>query len=76
MNSIEAKLEQLGLPLPTPPAAVGSYVPVVRTGSLVVTSGQLPFVGKELAFVGIRRRGVPLASRLAVQGAVLLLGKV
>ena len=52
MHEIEARLEQIGLPLPHPPAAVGSYVPVVRTGSLVVTSGQLPFIGKELAFVG------------------------
>ncbi|MFQ5733695.1 MAG: RidA family protein, partial [Planctomycetaceae bacterium] len=31
---------------------VGFYVPVLRTGNLVVTSGQLPFVGKELVFTG------------------------
>ncbi|MBS0262294.1 MAG: RidA family protein [Planctomycetes bacterium] len=52
MSTIEAKLESLGLPLPTPPAAVGAYIPVMRTGNLVVTSGQLPFIGKHLAFVG------------------------
>lgn len=50
--SIEAKLKELGYELPKPPAAVGSYVPFVRTGNLVVISGQLPFVGKELAFKG------------------------
>jgi enamine deaminase RidA (YjgF/YER057c/UK114 family) len=52
MSTIEAKLQEIGLPLPAAPAAVGSYVPVVRSGYLVITSGQLPFVGKQLAFVG------------------------
>ena len=52
MSLIEAKLEQLGLPLPVAPPPVGSYVPVIRTGNLVVTSGQLPFVGKQIAFEG------------------------
>ena len=49
---IEARLRQLGHELPATPAAVGSYVPVVKFGDLVVTSGQLPFVGKELTFQG------------------------
>jgi len=53
MNStIEEKLQKLGYELPTPPQAVGSYVPALRTGNLVVTSGQLPFIGKELMFTG------------------------
>jgi enamine deaminase RidA (YjgF/YER057c/UK114 family) len=53
MNTeIESKLAALGLELPTAPAAVGFYVPVVRTGNLVITSGQLPFVGKQIAFEG------------------------
>lgn len=52
MSAIESKLETLGLPLPVAPAPVGAYVPVVRTGNLVVTSGQLPVVGKQLAFEG------------------------
>lgn len=52
MSTIEAKLQELGLPLPQAPAPVGAYLSVVRTGNLVVTSGQLPFVGKEIAFVG------------------------
>lgn len=49
---IEARLEELGHRLPTPPEAVGSYVPVIQTGNLVVTSGQLPFVGKQIVFTG------------------------
>lgn len=49
---IEEKLRKLGWELPSPPAAVGFYVPVLRTGNLVVTSGQLPFVAKEITFAG------------------------
>lgn len=52
MSTIESKLAALGLELPAAPPPVGSYVPVLQTGSLVVTSGQLPFVGKELVFTG------------------------
>jgi enamine deaminase RidA (YjgF/YER057c/UK114 family) len=42
----------LGIELPPPPKAVGAYVPVIRTGNLVVTSGQLPWVGDRLLFAG------------------------
>ena len=53
MNSpVEARLTELGWALPAAPAPVGYYVPVIRTGNLVITSGQLPFVGKEMAFTG------------------------
>lgn len=52
MSTIEQRIEQLGQQLPAAPPAVGSYVPVLRTGNLVVTSGQLPFVGKEIVFAG------------------------
>ena len=51
-QTIEQRIEQLGHQLPVAPPAVGSYLPVLRTGNLVVTSGQLPFVGKELVFTG------------------------
>lgn len=51
-TAIAERLQQLGIQLPSPPAAVGSYVPVVRFGNVVVTSGQLPFIGKELVFQG------------------------
>ena len=52
MSTIEEKLKELGLPLPTAPPPVGAYVPVLRTGNLVITSGQLPFLGKQVAFEG------------------------
>ena len=52
MSSIEARLKAHGHEVPAAPAAVGNYVPAVRTGTLVVTSGQLPTVGKEVVFHG------------------------
>lgn len=48
----EARLAELGLTLPvvTPPLA--AYVPAVRTGGYVYTSGQLPFVDGTLMVTG------------------------
>lgn len=51
-QTVEEKLIEQGYQLPAPPEAVGSYVPALRTGNLVVTSGQLPFIGKEIVFSG------------------------
>jgi enamine deaminase RidA (YjgF/YER057c/UK114 family) len=48
----EAQLQRLGLTLPSAPAGVGAYVPWVRTGDLVFTSGQLPWRDGKLAHVG------------------------
>src|SRR3712207_3688181 len=41
MNAIETKLQELGITLPAPAAPVANYVHFVRTGHLVVISGQL-----------------------------------
>jgi enamine deaminase RidA (YjgF/YER057c/UK114 family) len=41
MGEVETKLQQLGVTLPTPAAPVATYVAFVRTGNLVVISGQL-----------------------------------
>jgi enamine deaminase RidA (YjgF/YER057c/UK114 family) len=51
-SRIEQKIVELGFELPAAPAAVGFYVPVIQVGSLVVTSGQLPFIGKQIVFEG------------------------
>lgn len=40
---VKQRLRELGIELPDPPRAVGSYVTWVRTGNLVTTSGQLPW---------------------------------
>ena len=50
--SARERLSALGVTLPavTPPLA--AYVPAVRTGNLVYTSGQLPLIGKDLPHSG------------------------
>jgi enamine deaminase RidA (YjgF/YER057c/UK114 family) len=50
--TVAARLAELGLELPAVAAPVAAYVPAVRTGDLVYTSGQLPFVAGQLAATG------------------------
>lgn len=52
MSTPSAALAELGLSLPAVAAPVAAYVPATRTGNLVYTSGQLPFVDGELTYVG------------------------
>lgn len=42
MSDLESRLHDLGLTLPTAPKPVASYIPAVRTGSMVFVSGQVP----------------------------------
>jgi enamine deaminase RidA (YjgF/YER057c/UK114 family) len=51
-QSWHARLAELGIRLPPVAAPVASYVPAVRSGQLVFTSGQLPFIEG-----GLRRTG-------------------
>jgi enamine deaminase RidA (YjgF/YER057c/UK114 family) len=51
-GSPRARLGQLGVALPQVVAPLASYVPAVRTGNLVYTSGQLPIEGGKLAATG------------------------
>lgn len=46
--SVSAILAELGIELPPVASALGSYVPAVRAGSLVYTSGQLPMQDGEV----------------------------
>lgn len=46
------RLAELGLTLPPVTTPVAAYVPAVRAGSHVYTSGQLPFVDGKLQGVG------------------------
>ncbi|WP_407688973.1 RidA family protein [Mycobacterium sp. HUMS_1102779] len=50
--SASARLDQLGITLPEAVAPLAAYVPAVRTGNLVYTSGQLPVQAGELAGTG------------------------
>lgn len=74
----EEKLKGLGLALPPAPAAVGSYVPAVRVGDLVITSGQLPMLDGKLAFVGKVGRDLTLeqAAEAARQAALNAVAQV
>ena len=48
----EAKLAELGLTLPNPPAAAGSYVPTVRTGHLLFCAGTICLVNGQMTHTG------------------------
>ncbi|GAA0538069.1 enamine deaminase RidA (YjgF/YER057c/UK114 family) [Rhizomicrobium palustre] len=50
---IEARLKDLGIELPVPPAPVASYVAAVKSGSTVFLSGQIPVTTEGLKYVGI-----------------------
>lgn len=50
--SHESRLAELGITLPEVAAPVAAYVPAVRSGQYVYTSGQLPFVNGELPEAG------------------------
>ena len=52
MSAVEATLLRLSLPLPEVAAPIAAYVPAVRTGNLVFTSGQLPTIDGTLISAG------------------------
>ena len=59
-GKIDAKLQELGITLPTPMAPLANYVPFVRTGDLVVVSGQVPVVDGKIAVAGKVGDGVTI----------------
>jgi len=50
--SIETKLAEIGIVLPAPPAAAGSYVPTVRSGSLLYCAGTIASLNGEMTHTG------------------------
>jgi enamine deaminase RidA (YjgF/YER057c/UK114 family) len=52
MGAVEDRLSALGLEVPEVAKPVASYVPAVRTGSYVYTSGQLPMRAGQLIATG------------------------
>jgi enamine deaminase RidA (YjgF/YER057c/UK114 family) len=52
MSEVEKRLAELGLDVPDVPAPVATYVPAVRDGGYVYTSGQLPMVSGQLVQTG------------------------
>ncbi|MCK5114175.1 MAG: RidA family protein [Phycisphaerae bacterium] len=72
----QQKLEQLGIELREPAKPVGAYIPAVRVGNLVYTSGQLPMdANGQLAATGKVPSAVSLedakaAARLCLTNAL------
>jgi enamine deaminase RidA (YjgF/YER057c/UK114 family) len=52
MSAVDDRLAEIGLSVPAVPAPVAVYVPAVRTGSYVYTSGQLPLRDGQLILTG------------------------
>ncbi|MFC5290787.1 RidA family protein [Actinokineospora guangxiensis] len=50
--STRARLSELGVELPSVAPPAGSYLPAVRTGSLVYTAGQIPLVDGKVVATG------------------------
>ncbi|HYZ62797.1 MAG TPA: RidA family protein [Acetobacteraceae bacterium] len=51
-GTIEARLSELGIALPSGMPPMANYVPYVVTGNLVVVSGQVPAVDGKIAVTG------------------------
>jgi enamine deaminase RidA (YjgF/YER057c/UK114 family) len=78
-GAIEDKLRELGVTLKSAPAPVANYVPFVRTGNMLVVSGQLCFDGDgKLAATGKLGGGVSIESgqKAARACAINLLAQV
>jgi enamine deaminase RidA (YjgF/YER057c/UK114 family) len=48
----ETRLAELGISLPTPPPAAGSYVPTVRTGNLLYCAGTICAMNGQMTHAG------------------------
>lgn len=49
---IEARLKELKIDLPAPKPPAANYVPFVKTGSILLISGQLPLLNGEVHYKG------------------------
>jgi enamine deaminase RidA (YjgF/YER057c/UK114 family) len=73
--TIESRLKELGITLPMAPMPVANYVPAVRAGELLFTSGVLPMKEGTLAYEGKLGKELTVeqgqkAARLAVLNAL------
>jgi enamine deaminase RidA (YjgF/YER057c/UK114 family) len=76
--SVQEKLAEMGLTLPSPPKPLAVYVPAVRAGHLIFVSGQLPLVDGHLQQQGKvgRQVGLEQAQELARLAALNCLSAV
>ncbi|MGD9508821.1 MAG: RidA family protein, partial [Geminicoccaceae bacterium] len=59
-ETVADRLRALGIELPAPAPAAANYIPVRRSGNLVVVSGQLPMEAGSLRYQGKLGGGVSL----------------
>lgn len=62
VDTIEARLAAEGVTLPAAAAPAANYVPFMRTGNLLFTSGQLPLSGGKLVSTGLLGRDLDTAA--------------
>src|SRR6185295_11033079 len=73
--TVEARLKELNIVLPTPPSPVASYVPYVISGKNVFVSGQVTLTPEGLKYVGTVGKELSLedgkaAARLCALNAI------
>jgi enamine deaminase RidA (YjgF/YER057c/UK114 family) len=56
MTTVASRLAEMGISVPEVAAPAANYVPWVRTGKLVFTAGQLPFIDGKLFRTGLLGR--------------------
>lgn len=71
-ESPEVRLAELGIELPGPPEALGSYTPVHLVGDLLYTSGTLPMWNGELRGHGVVGEGLTVAEAAAAARLTML----
>lgn len=52
-DTIQKRLSDLGVTIPTPAAPAANYVPFAQSGKLLLTAGQLPLVDGKLIATGL-----------------------
>jgi enamine deaminase RidA (YjgF/YER057c/UK114 family) len=49
---IEEKLLEMGIEIPEAPKPLASYIPVIKSGNLIFTAGQVPLANGEVKYKG------------------------
>ncbi len=52
-GTIDARLNELGIDIPSPATPAANYVPFVRSGNLLFVSGQIPMVDGKIEGTGV-----------------------
>lgn len=58
MTAVENRVAELGETIPTVAAPAANYIPWNKTGKLILTSGQLPFLDGKLVATGLLGKDV------------------